>query len=460
MSIKSVVVCCCPSLIRPLIDRVEASPLGYRLARGAFWSMTGGVIARGLGLIASILVARMLGKSGFGELGIIQSTVGMFGTFAGFGLGLTATKFIAEYRTVDPEKAGRIRGLSNGFAWITGGITALILFFMAPWLAVHTLAAPDLKGLLQVGSLLLLLTAVSGVQMGILSGFESFKTVAKISLWTGLASFPLMVAGVYLAGLSGAVWAMVLAMGLNWFFNHVAIRSECNKADVPYAYGQSWKEVTVLWRFALPAMISGMFITLSDWALTAMLVNEPGGYGQMGLFNAARQWHVLILYVPLSISNMTLPILSNLLGEGNRRQYNKLVMVTSLLLTGLAFGAALPVALFSTNIMRAYGHDFIQGERVLLLVCFYSCWWAANIVIGQVLWSTGSSGLAMILAAARAVILLGSFLLVTPKNACGIALAYTITYVLMTAYQGILSARSVDKSFLSRSQALQPIEQP
>jgi len=449
MNVKATIEAVLPPYFKPLIERIEASPLVYRLAKGMFWSLGGAVIARGLGLIASILVARMLGKSGFGELGIIQSTVGMFGTFAGFGLGMTATKFIAQYRTTDPVKAGRIRALSSLFAWATSGVTSLVLFFMAPWLAEHTLAAPQLTGLLQIGALLLLLTAVNGAQIGALSGFEAFKTVAKISLWSGLANFPLMVGGVYFAGLTGAVWGMVIATGINWLLNHLAIRKECTKASVPYTHEGCWTDKGILWKFSLPAVISGNFLSLSDWALNAMLVNAPGGYGEMGLFNAAKQWQVFILYVPLAISNMTLPILSNLLGEGNRRQYNKMVVVNSIALTVLALVAALPVALFSSNIMAAYGRDFIKGQNVLLLVCFYSCWWAANIVIGQVLWSTGSSGLAMILAAIRAVILLGSFSFITPKNAYGIALAYTITYVSMTVYQGILSVRSVNKSFLS-----------
>ena len=72
--------------------------MGYRLARGVFWSMAGAVISRGLMLAAWVLVARMLGKTGYGELGMIQSTVGMFGVFAGFGLGLSATKHVAEFR--------------------------------------------------------------------------------------------------------------------------------------------------------------------------------------------------------------------------------------------------------------------------------------------------------------------------------------------------------------------------
>jgi O-antigen/teichoic acid export membrane protein len=58
----------------------------------------------------------MLGKTGYGELGMIQTTVGMFGVFAGFGLGVTATKHVAEFRRSDPARAGRIIGLSSVFA--------------------------------------------------------------------------------------------------------------------------------------------------------------------------------------------------------------------------------------------------------------------------------------------------------------------------------------------------------
>ena len=154
-----------------------------------FWSLAGAAIARGSALLASIMVARVLGKTGFGELGIIQSTIGMFGTFAGFGLGMTAAKFIAEFRTTDPLKAGRIRGLSSGFAWITSCSTAVVLFFMAPWLAAHTLAKPSLTGLLQIGSLFLLLTEVNGAQTGALSGFEAFKRVAKSAYGAVLSLF-------------------------------------------------------------------------------------------------------------------------------------------------------------------------------------------------------------------------------------------------------------------------------
>src|SRR5262245_2899227 len=101
----------CPGFLAKWKSRVLGSSLGYRLARGAFWSLVGSLISRGMGMVAGIIVARILGKHDYGQLGIVQSTVGMFGVFAGFGMGLTANKHIAEFKTLDPGRAGRIVGL-------------------------------------------------------------------------------------------------------------------------------------------------------------------------------------------------------------------------------------------------------------------------------------------------------------------------------------------------------------
>ena len=84
-----------PAFATPLWTRLQGSSVNERLARGAFWSIAGAVASRAIGLCASILVARLLGKERFGELGIVQGTIEMFGTFAGFSMGFTATKHVA-----------------------------------------------------------------------------------------------------------------------------------------------------------------------------------------------------------------------------------------------------------------------------------------------------------------------------------------------------------------------------
>ena len=66
---------------------------------------------------------------------------------------MTATKYIAEYRQTDPERAGRIIGLSGLVAMATGDLMALGLLVFAPWIAEHTINAPHLTGVLRIGGL-------------------------------------------------------------------------------------------------------------------------------------------------------------------------------------------------------------------------------------------------------------------------------------------------------------------
>ncbi|MEI8356551.1 MAG: oligosaccharide flippase family protein, partial [Deltaproteobacteria bacterium] len=138
--------------MRRLWDRIKASSFGYRLAHGTFWSMMGAGASQSLMLLTSIISARILGKQQFGEFGIINNTIGMFGVFAGFALGMTATKYVAEFRRKDPAKAGRIVALSSLVAMGTGAAVALVLLVIAPWLASKTLAAPQLTTLLRISA--------------------------------------------------------------------------------------------------------------------------------------------------------------------------------------------------------------------------------------------------------------------------------------------------------------------
>ena len=176
------------SLPSSLRKRLEGSPLAYRLARGAFWSVLGGVSARALALLSAIIVARLLGREGYGEIGIVQSTLGMFGVFAGFGLGSTSTKYIAEYREKDPGKAGRIASLVFFVSLVSAGTMMALTVGLAPWLSRSILSRPDLSSLLLPGSLLLFLSTLVGVQSATLAGFESFRKIAFINIARGLAA--------------------------------------------------------------------------------------------------------------------------------------------------------------------------------------------------------------------------------------------------------------------------------
>ncbi|HCO94399.1 MAG TPA: polysaccharide biosynthesis protein [Phycisphaerales bacterium] len=434
MSVKSLVSVFCPPFLKPVFNHIERSPIGYRLAKGIFWSMAGAVISRGLMLAPSVLVARMLGKTIFGELGMIRSTVGMFGVFAGFGLGLTATKHVAEFRQSDPDRVGRIIGLSGLFAMLTGGLMALGLFIFAPWLAEHTINAPHLTGVLRIGALILFINALNGAQTGALAGFEAFKTIAYVNLFVGLFSFPILVGGAYFGGLTGAVWALVINLGVNWLLNHLALRKESRRHKVPFTFRECSRELSVLWKFSLPAVLAGSMVGPVNWICSALLVNQPEGYEEMGIFSATNQWYNMILFLPGLLGSVVLPVLSERLGQKETKQSIKTMVLA---IKGNAL-LVLPIVLLgsiaSPYIMSLYGEGFRSGWPTLVVVLLTTGLLAVQTPVGQIIAASGRMwiGFAMNLGWALTFIL-GTLLLID-NGSLGLAIARAIGYVFHTIW--------------------------
>ena len=429
ISLKKIAYSCSPSAIYPFLKRLEDSDVGLRLARGVFWSITGSVISRGLMLCATVLVARMLGKTGYGELGMIQSTVGMLGVFAGFGLGVTATKYVSEFCRSDPERAGRIIGLSGLFALGTGGIMALGLFIFAPWLAEHTINAPHLTGVLRVGALLLFVNALNGAQTGALAGFEAFQTIARVNLIIGLISFPVLVFGAYFGGLVGVVWALAINLCFNWLLNHLALRKEARRYGIPFSLRDCGREWSVLWKFSLPAVLAGSMVGPVNWVCSAILVNRHDGYEEMGIFNAANQWYALLLFLPGIFGSVVLPILSDQWGQNNTRRSVKTMILAIKINLLTVIPLVLVASLVSPYIMSLYGEAFVEGWPTLVVVLITAGLLAIQEPVGQIIAASGKMWIGFAMNTGWGLVVITSTLLLVDYGALGLAIARMLSYI-------------------------------
>ena len=97
-----------PDFMRRILGLLPARSLRRRVAVGVAWLSTANAIQSVAGLLVGVGLARTLGVSGFGEWGVLNSTIVTVGVFAGLGLGVTATKYVAELRDSDPARLGKI----------------------------------------------------------------------------------------------------------------------------------------------------------------------------------------------------------------------------------------------------------------------------------------------------------------------------------------------------------------
>jgi len=433
VSIKNTLYTWCPHPLRCYWDRVENSELNTRLARGAFWSLVGTAISRPLMLAASIFVARLLGKEVFGEFGIIRGTIETFGTFAGLSLGLTATKHVAEFRTRDPGRAGRILVLSNLTAVGVGSALGLALVVVAPWFAAGALNAPHLRGSLCTGSLLLLLYALTGAQTGALSGFEAFRTVARVNLCVGLVAFPLLIAGAYVGGLEGAVWGMTVALGVHAILNHFALRAEASRAAVPLRITGCMREWSVLWQFSLPAVITSGVTLLGTWLCPLLLVQQPDGYREMGVFSAASYWFLALACLPNVLGRVATPMLAERHSVADHAGSRKIFRLTVAINVTATLPIVVVASLASPWIVLLYGREFARDWPTFVVILLCAAALAVIKPAERVITAHGRMWTLLLLYTGLAVFTLLFTLWLIGSGAFGMALARLIAYAIHVA---------------------------
>ena len=336
-----------------------------RISYGLLWSLLATVAGRSAGLITSIIISRFLGKELFGEFSIIQSTILTFGVFAGFGAGLTATKHIAETFRSDPARSGRILALTIILTAAFGGVMTLTLLLGSSLISTHILSSPQLTTFLQIASISLFATALSGTQSGALAGFEAFRWLSRVNIYSGIASIIAITVGVILNGLAGALWGYNIAAVISCFLGSRALSVVTRDKGIIPDYLNCMREWSVLWRFSLPTMLANTLVTPAAWACNAMLVNQPGGFSEMAVYNVVTQWRQFLLFLPGIAAQVFLPIMSSQTSSDRPESAKTLYLKINII---IALPFLLGLSLLSPFIMALYGESYTAQWPVFVVV--------------------------------------------------------------------------------------------
>jgi O-antigen/teichoic acid export membrane protein len=441
---------------RNIIEKIKLAlsrnPLWKRFIKGAFWSAIGTFATMTLNFAASLITARILGKVGLGEFMMITNTVWTIGIFAGLGLGMSATKYVAEYKDKQPEKSGRILGLLNTVVIVSSGLLTLFVFIFSPYLAGKTLNAPHLTYALRISSVLLLLNALTGLQTGILSGFEAFKASAWVNLWSGISRFVLMIAGVYFFGLMGAVVSTAIIGVITWLLNEIAIKKEFGKYDFKILYRELKTETPVLWEFSLPALLGTSMVGPAIWLANTILVNQPGGYGEMGLLSAANQWQTLLLFLPAIFEQVALPIMcSESTGECADENVGKTLVLAQNMTVFAVFPVATILMFISDWIIKLYGKTFSDGSSVFVLVIGSIMIISVGKALGPMIMAKNKMWIGLLINGLWGLTFVGlSWLLAPHLGAKAIAISFAASYLVNYTVSFIYLLKDIPPGLIKR----------
>lgn len=416
----------------PLYKRLAASSIAKRLARGSLWSLFGSVISRLLVLAAMIVVARVLGRERFGEFGLIQATLGVVGLMAGLGLGGTVTRFVAQHAAAEPDRAGRVIALVTSVSIGAVVFAAALLVAASGPIARAVLEAPHLQTALVLGVLLMAATAFRGIQNGVLAGLEKFDLIARLNILDGVVALVAMAVLAYFYGVEGALLGLASGALAVWVVGRIVMTRELSARGIAVRYAGCRADWRILTGYSLPSLLANLVATPVLWFCMTLLARTPDGYAQLGTYNAAYQWHGPMVFIPMILMSVSIPVLVQEWEAGRRERSRKVTLWICGLLLAISLPPVVLLSFLSPWVMNLYGPGFAAGAMVLVLLlaaaplhgiskittgalmAMNRAWW---VLIANAIWGAGLIGFAVTLVPAN--------------GALGLAQAFLFAHMIM-----------------------------
>lgn len=424
----------------------ETRSISGRIWRGTAWTSGANILARIGTFLGNLAIIRLLGLDLTGQLGLIESWVGLITMFAVFGLNLAATKYVSQYLETDRERIGVITGtvLFWGGALAIGVCAAgylLLLNLPSPGLAPDTIWSTvqiTLGGYFWLVLALVMMTSLRQLVAGIVYGLHAFRVFVWINLAVGLVSFPLsygLTARYALAGALGSrlsigVFELILlAIALQGSLRRLAIRISIKNGF--------FHHTRQLFNFSLPTLLGQLVVNPVQTFMFSFLATQPNGLAQVGLITTGQRLSSLTAFLPGAMATTVMPILSTEWGRGDRASFQQGVLsaLRMLWLSSLP-GVVFFLAATPTLLSLLYGPEFVVATTVTATLLVMQLLIAINETGDRILAAAGRMWLSTANNLIWLVLFLGFALILIPQaQATGYVLAYLLSFTIYICVQ-------------------------
>jgi len=402
-----------------------------RYLHAAFWSFLGAGLTGASRFAVGLLVARRLGTENFGLFAYSQATVGALLLVAGMGMATTSSRQIAASSEHEPNRLCGIISLCYGLACV-GGLLSCVLV-----LTTEALIAPlgrNMSGVMFGVAVLLWSSTVDATQVGILSGFEAFRSISIAQTAQSVAAVVISTIVIPRWGVAGALCGLAVAVALGCLVNHFNLRKILSNRSIVLSYNSAKKEKGLLIDYAVPSLLAGLPNAPSYWIATSILTHSVDGYPKLAAFSSAYNWRSIITLLANVSARFNLPILSSLYSR-DAVSHRRAVKSGVFAITGVALFIGSIFIAFPEAIMSTYGRGYyVPG--VLEAVVFSAVISCTNGALSAALASAGWMWSSAFANSAWGMVLVLSTILLAPNyGALGLAYGLLLAeFMLLISY--------------------------
>ena len=336
-----------------MIKRIK-SIISHPLFSGSALMIIGSNVANFFAYIYHLVIGRMLGPAGYGELASIINLIGLFSVTFGF-LGLVIMKFVSGGKKSDiPVFFNWVKGRTLIAAAVVGTVMFLATPLLAKFLNSNTypiaLAGP-----------ILFLYFVGYIYRSFLQGLLEF---GKVVLTSNLDLFGRLVLGVLFVflGLSvfGGVLGIFVSSALSLFLTIYFLKKYVKNTKGKKPFSGS-KEV---WAYSIPIFVMSLS-TNSMYMSDVILAKHFFDPYTSGIYASLSTLGRIIFYGTAPVAAVMFPLISK--SFARKENYKKIFYLSLLLTLILCLGILGIYYLFPELVISIlYGSGFVGGSKYLV----------------------------------------------------------------------------------------------
>lgn len=391
------------------IETYKARSALREFSSGIGWTMLATGVDRGVALIQTFIIARLLGIEAYGRYGLLFVTMGLVASVAGLQLGLTATVHISRHRISEPSRAAAVVRLCEMVSSASAVAAFAVIWFFPSIFSAALIGVEEYSSLLLLVGVLAVAGVVAGVQDCVLQGFEEFNTLAIFKMTTAVAGLAL----VLMLGRSGDLASVLIALASASVIRLVAVLTlkelRMRRADAHAGLVAIWAARAVLWSFSLPSVLATLVGGLVNWYGLVLITKLPSGLAEVAVLTSGQQWRGMVLFATGVLASVAIPMMARMSQSGDHegvRQIHRLNMRANIIF-GLVVVAAVGTA--SGSILDAYGKGFGEGRLMFWLMVASAVPMSSMNVLLQYLVSQGRMWLQLLQYCVTSAVLLISY---------------------------------------------------
>jgi len=237
-----------------------------------------------ISIVRSKIIAVLIGPTGMGISGLLNSTIGLVSSFTSAGLETSAVKFISQKNSEkNDEQVAKIVAIVKKTIWITGILGSILMLISSYWLGKLTFGNSNYTLAFIWLSITLLFKQLTNGYLAILQGLQKLNYLAKANLYGSISGLLISVPFYYYFRLDAIVISIIFSSFAALLFavfysNKVSI----NKVLVNFKEAKS--EGKEMLRLGLMLSLSGLMVTAVTYILQIYI--SKSGISQTGLYTA------------------------------------------------------------------------------------------------------------------------------------------------------------------------------